>query len=505
MPPKIEDDIVLNLQFTGALLARTELTVELSLWLGSVVGLVLFLVMLASFACALHAILSSRTPQGSIAWLIALLSVPLLAVPAYLVLGRRRFHGLVNARAANSDWLETVRQEVRPKAQPFTHTMPAGHADYRVFSELTHLPFIKGNQVELLIDGEATFAAMFQAIDLAQEYVLAEFFIVKDDQLGREFQAALISAARRGCQVYLLYDEVGSQHITRAYLQELRAAGVQVTGMKSTQGWRNRFQLNFRNHRKIVVIDGQVCLIGGLNVGDEYIHRSQRLTPWRDTHLKISGPATLAAQLTFVEDYHWATGQLPQVHWQVPQTAAEDLPVFILPSGPADDFETCGMFFTHLINSAQKRLWISSPYFVPDEGIVMALQLAAMRGVDVRILIPGLPDKWLVKRAAMAYVAEVTQPGVRMFEYGEGFLHQKALLVDDDVALVGTANFDNRSFRLNFEISVLVISASFNQQVADMLTRDFERSREIDPQELAQRGIWFEVTSRVARLFSPVL
>ena len=368
---------------------------------------------------------------------------------------------------------------------------------------LADLPFTKGNDVELLVNGKKTFDAIFAQIEKAERYVACEFFIVNDDQLGRRLKDCLIQKSRQGCKTYLLYDEVGSSQMTRQYLADLENAGVEVSSMNTSRGKRNRFQVNFRNHRKIVVVDGRIAFVGGHNVGDEYVGLHPRLTPWRDTHLAIEGPSVLAIQLAFVEDWYWATKKFPAVEWQPVESSGGDRIVFALPSGPADEYETCGMFFMHAINSAQHRIWIASPYFVPDEGIIGALKLAAMRGVDVRILIPGLADKWFIKLAAMSYVEEVTSAGVKMYEYAPGFLHQKVVLIDDRVSTIGTANFDNRSFRLNFEISILVIDRDFAQDVEAMFENDFATSSLI---ESLDGKSWSQtVGGRIARLFAPVL
>ena len=472
---------------------------------GGIIGAIYALIVVAGLVAAIHSVMSARTPQGTIAWGIALISMPLLSLPLYLIFGRSKFNGLVNARREDNELMTETAKRIEPGTSQFVVDLGEQHASARVPEKLTHLPFLKGNQTRLLIDGDATFDAILASIDKAREYVLAEFFIVKNDELGRLFQSSLIAAARRGCAVYLLFDEVGSKDIGRSYVRELREAGVRVSGVKSTKGWFNRFQLNFRNHRKIVVIDGYRAFVGGLNVGDEYVHRSKRLTPWRDTHMQIDGPAVLAVQIPFVEDWYWATREIPKLVWKPRPAPDADKTVLVVPSGPDDDYETCGMFFTHIINSAQKRLWIASPYFVPDEGIVNALQLAGLRGVDVRILIPGLADKWYVKDAAMSYVPQVAQAGIKMYEYGDGFLHQKVVLVDDAVSVIGTANFDNRSFRLNFEISIVIVDQLFHQEVEEMLIKDFAKSSLITDDQMARRSYVARIRSRVARLFAPIL
>jgi cardiolipin synthase len=263
--------------------------------------------------------------------------------------------------------------------------------------------------------------------------------------------------------------------------------------------------LNFRNHRKVVVVDGRAAWIGGHNVGDEYLGRDPRFGRWRDTHLRIEGPAALAVQVSFAEDWHWATNQtIPDLVWNPTPAGEGDTTVLIVPTGPADKLETAGLMFTHAINSAHTRIWIASPYFVPDDAVLAALQLAGLRGVDVRILIPDRPDHLLVYLAAFSYFDEASETGVRFYRYTDGFLHQKVMLIDDQVATVGTANFDNRSFRLNFEITGVVADAAFAAQVERMLTEDFAHAREMTEADVSKRSFWFKLGTRIARLTSPV-
>ncbi len=453
---------------------------------------------------ATHAVMSTRTSQGTIAWLACLMLCPYVAVPAYWILGRSRFRGYVSARRTGSQQLNAVAHRALELAKQ--HLVPeiarseAGHAAER----LAGIPFLHGNRVDLLVDGEATFESILTGIDAARSYVLFQFFIVHNDQIGREVQRRLIGRAKAGIKVFFLYDEVGSHDLPRAYIDTLRSAGVAVYDFHTRKGPRNRFQLNFRNHRKIVVVDGQVAWIGGHNVGDEYLGREPKFGHWRDTHVRITGPAALAAQLSFLEDWHWATNTTLELDWTPKPSEGHDLPVLIVPSGPADELETAALMFTHALNSATRRIWIASPYFVPDESVMKALQLAGLRGVDVRILIPDMPDHLLVYLAAFSYFDEASRTGVKFHRYTDGFLHQKVMLVDDSVATVGTANFDNRSFRLNFEITAVVVDAHFAAQVQQMLERDFSRSRKMTSADFDQRSWWFKFAVRLARLTSPI-
>lgn len=453
---------------------------------------------------AIHAIMGVRTSQGAIAWAIALVMMSPIALPLYWVFGRNKFQGYADARRVGDLEIHHIAQQAGANARACGLVLEHTHTHLEVLERLAKMPFTHTNHVELLIDGEATFGAIFDAISRAEDYVLVQFFIVHDDQLGRELKDRLMERARHGVRVLFLYDEIGSKHLRRRYVSDLQAAGVEVSPFNSTKGFGNRFQLNFRNHRKIVVVDGQAAFVGGLNVGDEYMGRDPKVGPWRDTHVKIEGPAVHAVQLSFFEDWYWATHQTPKLDWNLRGSSSGKHEVLVLPTGPADELETCGLFFVHAINRAQRRLWIASPYFVPDEQVTCALQLAVLRGVDVRIVLPENPDHILVYLSAFSFLDETELVGVKIYRYQPGFMHHKVVLVDDELAAVGTANLDNRSFRLNFEIMILVHSQDFARQVAEMFERDFENCRIATAEDLKNRSFLFKVGVRVARLMAPL-
>jgi cardiolipin synthase len=366
-------------------------------------------------------------------------------------------------------------------------------------------PYLNGNHVELLVDGKATFDSIIAGIDAAQRYILFQFFIVHDDDIGRRIKKHLIAKASEGVRVCFLYDEIGSHDLPAAYKNELRAAGAEVYDFHTRKGRGNRFQINFRNHRKIVVVDGRLAWIGGHNVGDEYLGRDPKFGHWRDTHIKIEGPSAIAAQLSFMEDWFWAKGPSEyDLKWTPAPSPTGNQRVLIVPTGPADELETASLMFHHAINTAEKRIWIASPYFVPDDAVLAALQLAGLRGVDVRILIPDKPDHLLVYLAAFSYFEDAGRTGVRFFRYMDGFLHEKVMLIDDGVATVGTANFDNRSFRLNFEITTVVADQAFAAQVEAMFREDFSKSREMEKGAFDKKNAAFKLAVRLARLTSPV-
>jgi cardiolipin synthase len=457
------------------------------------------------FISSVHAVMSTRTSQGAIAWAVSLITFPYVALPAYWVLGRNKFRGYVTARQEGDLEIQNLVGRAGEMVTPYVVPLGKENAAARAGVGLAKIPILSGNDAELLIDGEATFASMFEGIDRAREYILVQFYIVHDDELGRELQSRLIAKAREGVRVFFLYDEVGSHDLSKSYKQELGAAGVQLCDFHSRKGPRNRFQINFRNHRKIVVVDGKVAWVGGHNVGDEYLGKDPKMGAWRDTHARIEGPAVMAVQLSFVEDWHWAADAVPEVSWQPQPVDTGDIDVLVVPSGPADALETAGLMFVHAINSATDRIWIASPYFVPDESVIGALQLAGLRGVDVRILIPDKPDHLLVYLAAFSFFDEASRTGVKIYRYIEGFMHGKSMLVDDAVAAIGTANFDNRSFRLNFEITAFFSDSAFAAQVERMFEDDFARSREMVAADYEDRPFWFKLAVRLARLASPVL
>lgn len=466
--------------------------------------LVVFLFHVMGFISAAHAVMSTRTPQGAIAWTVSLVTFPYIAVPAYWVFGRNRFHGYTTARRGTVARTAAIGDKAFKATQQFhVHSGEVDQA-FLAAQELVGIPFLSGNSLELLIDGDATFADIFKGIETAQDYILFQFFIVHDDMIGREVKRRLMAKAKEGVRVHFLYDEVGSKDLPKSYLQDLRDAGVEAFNFHTRKGPRNRLQINFRNHRKVVVFDGKQAWIGGHNVGDEYLGKSPKFGHWRDTHIRIEGPAVLSVQLAFAEDWHWATDKQLDAVWTPTPAAKDNIPVLILPTGPADTMETANLMFVHAINSAKKRIWITSPYFIPDPPVVTALQLAGLRGLDVRILIPDSPDHIGAYLAAFTYLQDAEQTGVTFHRYQEGFLHQKVMLIDDSVATVGTANFDNRSFRLNFEITALIQDADFAAQIQEMLEADFAKSRQMEPDAYKGKPWWFKVAAQLARLTAPV-
>ena len=466
--------------------------------------LALTILQIAGWAAAVHAIMNSRTPQAALGWAVGLSLLPLVALPLYLVFGQSRFSGYELASTRADTPLGRRKREVRDMAARHRCSFRREFSDLTTLCEqLSELPTTGGNRLELLVNGERTFSTIFASMRRARHYIVAQFYIVKDDALGRQFQEELLAARARGVEVYLLYDAVGSKKLPAAYTDRLVSAGVRVASFVTNRTLGVRFQINFRNHRKLVIVDGEEAFTGGLNVGDEYMGRSPRFGPWRDTHLRVAGPGLLALYMGFCEDWHYATGDLPSVPVPRPKAAGYSQ-VLSFVSGPADEMEICPVIYLSALREARERIWIASPYLVPDTATRLALQHAALRGVEVRILLPGMADHTLPYLTSFSYYPALQQAGVRIFRTREGFMHQKVLLVDRDLAMVGSVNFDHRSFILNFEHAVMACDDDFAKAVAAMLEADFQAAHEEDLQAgYAGRSFWFRLKVRVASLTAP--
>ena len=474
--------------------------------LGKVVAYVVPLFTLFGVLSALDALLHARTPQGSMGWAVALVAFPLLSVPLYWFFGRTQFSEYVKDMRVIDARVEQVLADERSSvlARHMQHDADE-RGELAAFRGLASFPFTRGNGAKLLVDGEETFPALLGAIEKAERYILFQFYILRHDALGQRFKDALVERARAGVKVCVLYDDIGSFGLSRRYRRELREAGIEVSGFPGRRSVFRRFRVNFRNHRKIIVVDGTIAFCGGLNVGDEYLHLDPKLTPWRDTHVQVEGPMVQGLQLSFVKDWYFSTGHVPRVLVWEATPCEDDRMGLVLASGPAGDLETCSLLFAHAIAAAEKRVWIATPYFVPDAAVFSALQIAALRGVDVRVIMPEMSDSVLFKFVPFAYLPDLGRLGVKVRLYQQGFMHQKVLLVDDDYAAITSANFDNRSFRLNFEITALFADAAICRDVEAMLEADFARSTPLEEGDTAARGRLFHFAVRLTRIFAPVL
>ena len=454
---------------------------------------------------ALAAITTARTPQGAVAWVVFLVSHPLLALPAFAMFGRIGFQGYERQRRISDRAIEHAAPDA-PGAEP---------TRIEALEAIAARPVTRGNRAEILIDGEATFDALFEAMDAARRELLVQFYIVRDDAVGRALHARMTAAARRGVSVRFLYDALGSFRLGRAYVRELREAGVAVHPIHGPRRPVGRVGINFRNHRKTVIADARVGFTGGINAGQEYIDGGAQFDAWRDTFVRLRGPMVTQLRTVFAQDWSWAAQEPledapregcadapPDPDAPDARAAPGGVPGLILACGPTDAIERGSLFLCGLIGLARERLWIATPYFVPHTDLLTAIQLAAMRGVSVRILVPAEADHLLPWYASRDYFDAVQAVGAEMWEYEAGFMHQKVMLVDDDIASIGTVNLDIRSVMLNFEETAVIEDGGFAGKVEAMLEADFARARLAPPNHQSRR---VRLLAPVARLFGPLL
>jgi len=475
-------------------------------------GIFLTVLYLLGVAAAIHAIFHTRTSQGTIAWVISLITIPFISIPMYALFGPRKFQSYIDTKYQSNKKMKGINKHLLEQFELFKSQLKSDKANINALENLAQLPFTSNNGVQLLIDGQQAFPAMLKAINESRKYILIQFYIVRDDEMGIKFKDALIAKAREGVEIFFLYDSVGSHDLPNHYIRSLKENGIHVVCFNEAKFPINRFQMNFRNHRKILITDGLTAFVGGLNLGNEYIGISDKFNCWRDTHTLFTGPCVQGVQLTFVEDWFSETYVIPELNWTPEKNLNQendgkpnpDKDVLVLSSGPIDDIETGTLFFLHLINSARKRLWIASPYFIPDIQVISALQLAVLRGVDVRILLPGQPDNKLMQLTSFASFQEVISTGVKIYHYQPGFMHQKVLLIDNDISAIGTANLGNRSFRLNFELMMLIAGKDFASEVEKMLIHDFELSQPFDIDKIKVKPFLSQLLIRAARLVAPL-
>jgi cardiolipin synthase len=347
---------------------------------------------------------------------------------------------------------------------------------------------------------------MLDAIRSARHHIHLETFIFQPDSTGRLFLEVLTQKAREGVEVRLLYDAMGTRRLSRKLLQPLRAAGGRCSMFLPVNPFRRRIQINMRNHRKILVVDGQVGFIGGLNVGDEYLGKVSRYGYWRDTHLRIEGPAVASLQWIFIEDWDFAAGEhlLDSRYFPAPESTGP-YQMQVIESGPDRTMKGIREMYFAAILRARKRLWIASPYFVPDPGLLDALCLASYLGVDVRLLGLYHPDKWIPFFAARYYWNDVLDAGVKVYQYTKGMMHSKVVLVDGEWGSVGTANLDNRSLYLNFEVNCLIYSADAVSELEEAFRNDLRHAIRLDRRVFAHRPFAGRLLDNACRLLSPVL
>ncbi len=448
-----------------------------------------------------------KRPISTLAWILFVAAVPIAGAALYAVIGPRRL------RRSRMKRLRAQGALHRPQLQAHEALFGAEIAREmarqvsRIGERSIRASVAAARSWQLLIDGIATYDALVAAIDAATHHVHALWYIFEPDVTGTRIRDALTRAAQRGVQVRLLVDAVGSGSLSNAFLKPLRDAGGEVERFNRWRIERHSRLLNYRNHRKILVCDGDVAFTGGINITDTENEDVRGDAAYRDTHLKLEGNAAHGLNLVFLEDWFYACGRAVKGPEYFPMTEFDPstaVPVQILDSGPDLAIETIKTAFFAAIGSAKQRVYLTTAYFVPDDTMLMALQAAALRGVDVRVLVSRESDSRTVMAAQRSYFDELVQNQVRIFEYLPRMLHAKTLVVDDWFAVVGTSNFDNRSFRLNFEVVAIVYGSLLAAELAQVFETDLASAEEITSKSRAHMLVIPRFYEAVARLFAPL-
>ncbi|MHB1846726.1 MAG: cardiolipin synthase [Deltaproteobacteria bacterium] len=437
-----------------------------------------------------------REPSVTLAWLLALMLLPAVGVFLFWIFGR----GAVRRTARPRQRLleERREREAEPRLGAIPEALrPLAHAAFRAGAA----PVTGGNEVELLVNASEAYPKKLAAIRGAKESIDAAYYVFRTDETGRRFRDALSDAARRGVAVRLLLDAVGCAGSHR-FFHPLRQAGAKVATFLPLSPWR-AYSLNLRNHRKILSVDREVGFTGGINIGDEYLGGS-RVGVWRDTHLQLRGPAVLGLAAIFADDWAYSTGE-PAPGVPRPAEAASGDFVQILPSGPEDRAEAIYQAYFAAITSARETLDLTTPYFIPDRAIAVALQSAALRGVRVRLLVPHKNNQRLTALAGRSYFDELLEAGVEIYLYTPGMIHAKTMVIDRAFGSVGTANMDVRSFRLNFEVNGLLYGGPAVARLQAIFETDLAAAARLDPDRFRRRSIWQKAAEGGARLLSPLL
>lgn len=454
-----------------------------------IVGLVVFIV------------LERRPPVSTLAWIFGLVLLPFLGLPVYFLFGPRR--------------LRRRKLRYRDKRVAVTHAlanaserMPTPYATRLagIGERLQHTHVSTATRVELFYEGDDVYDAILGAIERARDHVHVEYYIFEADEVGAKLRDALAAAANRGVEVRLLVDAVGSNGAGRRFFEDLTRAGGQVRRFQPPRlGLARARFFNFRTHRKIVVIDGKVGFTGGVNWAACHSARATGPTAWRDTHVELEGPVVASLQRTFLENWVYSKGDSATTRRYFPDLAEGAELVQVLRSGPDRDVFPIHAFYFSAIATARERVLLTTPYLVPDEAALAALKSAVLRGVRVEILVPLEGDSRIVQAASRSYYEELLDAGCILHEYEPRMLHAKTLVIDSEVATVGTANFDNRSFRLNFEVMAVLYGARHADALAAQFARDVERARLVGRRTLRELGALQRLAEASARLASPLL
>lgn len=476
--------------------------------------LIILVIVLIALATSIQVVLETRSPSKTAAYLLLIILLPIIGSAIYFLVGvnyrKRKIYSKKLIR--NEVLFQQVRANILNDSEKVKQNFNSLVGPYDDLTELMlreSLSALTQNNVELLVNGEHKFPRVLEALESAKSFIHLEYYIVGDDIIGNKIKDVLIKKAKEGVAVRFIFDDFGSHDLWKNIVDELRENGVQVFPFYRIHFVLFANRINYRDHRKVIIIDGKVGFIGGINIADRYINQDDSKVFWRDTHIKIEGRAVLSLQYHFLSNWNFCAEETLGVDthfFPIPDVVENksDL-VQIVTSGPDYPRPSIMLSYFSAINAAKKSIYLTSPYFIPNESIFNAIKAAAFSGKDVRLLLPSKSDSAFVDAASRFYVQELLESGVKIYLYQKGFIHAKTIAIDDTISIVGTANMDLRSFELNFEINAIVYSERINKELTQVFMNDISNSKIISLEEWNERNNVRKFLDGMARILAPLL
>ncbi|MFD4818536.1 cardiolipin synthase [Peribacillus butanolivorans] len=467
------------------------------------IGLYVFVMFITIYSLMLE----NRFAHDTLLWMYVLLFFPIFGYVFYLFSGQLYLKGYLfqsKRKKDREEWKSLVTHVSSPDLTFLNNHQKSFAAFAKNASETT---ISTASKTEVLKNGNETFSEIIKQLKKAEKFIHIEYYIFRSDRLGTEIIDILIEKAKKGVEVLFIFDAAGSLSFSNNEVKRMKKAGVKAYPFSPLKhGFFNQ-KFNFRNHRKIIIIDGEIGFVGGLNIGEEYLGRNKNIGFWRDTHMVLEGEAVYMLHTVFLLDWEYVSGEDVLEERQEINTRVEkgDGAVQVVASGPDTQQGIMSDFYYSLITCATKSIWIASPYFVPNQAIKAAIKHAALKGIQVRLMVPAVNDGFLTQYGSRSYFGELLQFGVEVYTYKKGFLHQKLIIVDGDIASIGTANMDMRSFHLNFEVNVFLMGSSSINDLVTHYQEDMKDSEKLDPLSYNNRGLLERSKESFARLFSNVL
>lgn len=491
---------------------------------GLIIGFLVISYILGTIV-AMTILLENRDPSKTVAWLLIFILLPGIGLITYAIFGRnlREIKIFKTQKLANSikeeklfKNLEEINKIIRLEQDTITISKflknnEEDNARLKIISLLLNtgmFPFTTNNKIDVFVDGNEKFNSLIRDIENAKDHIHLEYFIIKDSEIGRKIKELLIKKSKENVKIRILYDDVGCWRFWfhRKFFNEMKSYGIEIVPFLPTKFPIIGGKLNYRNHRKIVVIDGQIGYTGGINIGDEYMGRNKKFGYWRDTHIRIEGTSVYMLQMTFLIDWYYNTKEVLLDKKYFPKLGSFGNSMMqVVASGPDSDWEAIHYAYFLAICQAKRSIYIETPYFIPDESIIRALKSAALSGVDVRIIFPKIADHKIVNTASYSYFDDILKSGGKVYLYNKGFIHSKVIIIDNIIASTGSANMDLRSFMLNFEINAFIYDENVIELMKEDFFEDMKNSDEIDKDEFKNRSIVEKSKESIARLFSPIL